>query len=353
MSRAGHKTGNRRSRAAALAAAGLIALVAAGCAKSERTPAAADAPALRVATAVAAREMLAVTTEATGTVRAVQRAEVAAKVMGTIEELPVRLGQRVRGGEVVARIAAAEIGARVRQAQANLAGLRRDLERERGLAEKGAGTRETVATLQDRIATAEAVLKEAEAMQAYTTVRAPFDGAVARRMADAGDVAAPGMPLLELEGTDEFEIEAEVPESVLAGVTVGGSAAVAVPAAGVEFSARVKEIAAAADARSRSVLVTLAVPAGTAVRSGQFVRVAVPGAAAPAVLVPAAAVAPIGQIERVFVAGADGRAALRIVKTGGRRGDRLEILAGVTAGERVVVAPPADLTDGRRVEAAP
>ncbi len=334
--------------------AGGLAFGLAACGKPAARPAAADtAPSIPVRTAVVAREDLPVLIEATGSVRAVRRAEVAAKVMGTIEELPVRLGQQVKPGDVLARIAAAEIVARVQQAQTALAGLQRDLEREKNLAERGAGTREAVATLQDRIATAHAILKEAQAMLDYTTVRAPFAGAVARRIADAGDVAAPGVPLVEIEGTDEFEIEAEVPESLVSGTMAGAGLDVNVPAANLAFRGRVTEVAAAADARTRSVTVKIAVPAGLAVRSGQFARLQVPTSPAPTVLVPAEAVATIGQIERVFVVGSDNRAALRLIKTGALREGRREILAGLTAGERVVLAPAANLRDGARVENQP
>lgn len=337
---------------AGLAGALGLVLLAGGCGRQARTPPAADAPPVRVSVAAAMQEDLPLLVEAMGSVRAVRRASVAAKVMGTIDELPVLLGQRVRQGDVLARIGAAEIGAQVRQAQANLSGLRRDLERERGLAEKGAGTREAVAALQDRIAAAEAVLREAEAMQSYTVVRAPFDGAVSRRMAEAGDLASPGVPLLELEGTDAFEVEAEVPESAAAGLVQGTVVDVAVPGAGLAFAGPVAEVAAASDRRTRSVTVKVAVPAGKTVRAGQFARLQVALATVPAIMAPASAVSLVGQIERVFVVGSDGRAALRLVRTGARRGDRVEVLAGLAAGERVVLSPGA-LRDGRQVEVAP
>ena len=198
----------------------------------------------------------------------------------------------------------------------------------------------------------EAGLREAEAMQSYTLVRAPFDGAVSRRMAEAGDLASPGVPLLELEGTDAFEIEAEMPETATTGLVPGALVDIEVPAAGLTFQGPVAEVAAAAERRTRSVTVKVAVPAGKPVRAGQFARIQVATARAPAILVPAAAVAAVGQIERVFVVGGDGRAVLRLVRTGPRRADRVEVLSGLAAGERVVLSPGV-LRDGRRVEVAP
>jgi membrane fusion protein, multidrug efflux system len=94
------------------------------------------------------------------------------------------------------------------------------------------------------------------------------------------------------------------------------------------------------------------VPAGTAVRSGQYARVQVPGAPARTVLAPTAAVSTLGQMERVFVT-VENRAVLRLVKTGATRGDRVEILSGLGDGDRIVVRPPAGLQEGQPLEVQP
>ena len=70
-------------------------------------------------------------------------------------------------------------------------------------------------------------------------------------------------------------------------------------------------------------------------------------------LVPGIALSNLGQMERVFVVGENNRAVLRLVKTGATRGERLEILSGLDAGERVVVAPPAGLREGQTLEILP
>jgi multidrug efflux pump subunit AcrA (membrane-fusion protein) len=93
-------------------------------------------------------------------------------------------------------------------------------------------------------------------------------------------------------------------------------------------------------------------PANTAVRSGQFVRVAWPAGNEEALLIPANALTHFGQMEQVFVA-EGGRAQLRLVKTAGRIGDRIRVLAGLTAGESVVIAPPSTLRDGQPLETKP
>jgi RND family efflux transporter MFP subunit len=331
-------------------AAGLLL---AGCGRASGPSLAAPVlPPAQVELASVRREAVAQLTGVTGTVRAVQRAQLAAKVMGAIDELPVALGQRVKAGDVLVRISAAEISARVLQAQSQLNVARRDLERERELLGKGASTADMVKGLEDRFAMTQAMVREAEAMLGYATVRAPFDGVVARKYANVGDLAAPGQPLLEVEGTEAFEVEAALPDSLAGGLVVGTRIGVQVPAASAAFAAAVTEISSSADAGAHTVLAKIAVPAGTTVRSGQFARVEVPGAAIRRLVVPATAVTSYGELERVFVRGTDGRAALRLVKTGDRAGDSVEVLSGLDEAEQVVARGAENLREGQPLEAA-
>lgn len=326
----------------------------ASCSKPAAENPAASLPPAAVSVAVSVARVESVETplltEITGSVRSVQRATLAAKVMGTVADLPVTLGQRVAAGELLLRLSASEIDARVAQARAQLNIAARDLERERTLLAKGASTTDLVRSLEDRAAGAAAQLREAETMLGYTELRAPFAGVIARKFVDAGDLAAPGQPLLGLDGLDGFQIDAAVPDSLAGALASGQPLAVSVPSTGRRFTGTVAEISSATDATARTVLIKIAVPAGAEVRPGQFARVALPGAPVRALLVPASAVSRVGQMERVFVAGPDKRAVLRLVKTGATHGDRVEILSGLDEGESVVVAPPASLREGQPLE---
>lgn len=322
----------------------------AGCSKRAPENAAPTLPPATVSVARVAAVESSLLTEITGTVRPAQRATLAAKVTATIAELPVTLGQRVAAGELVAKLSAAEIDARVEQARAQLNVATRELERERALLQKGASTTDLVRSLEDRHAGAEALLREAQTMHGYTELRAPFAGVIARKFADAGDLASPGQPLLALDGLADFQVEAAVPDSLVAGLAPGQPITVVVPATERRLSGRIAEISSATDAAARAVSIKIALPADSDVRPGQFARVLLPGANVRALLVPASAVSRVGQMERVFVVGADRRAVLRLVKTGAVRDGRVEILAGLDEGESVVVAPPAGLREGQPLE---
>lgn len=325
----------------------------AGCSKhgADSSAAAPALPTARVSVAKVAAVDAPVLTEVTGTVRPEQRATLAAKVMGTISELPVTLGQSVAAGDVLLKISAAEISARVAQARSQFNVAQRDLTRERDLLAKGASTADMVRGLEDRFAGAEAMVREAETMLGYTELRAPFAGTVVRKFVHAGDLAAPGQPLLEIEGRSDLQIETGIPDSLAAHVKTGDELLVQADG-GASFHARVVELSSSSDASARTVTAKLSVAADAPVRSGQFVRVHVPSATVRALLVPAEAVSTAGQLERVFVA-ANGHAELRLVKTGGVHDGQIEILSGLAAGESVIVRAPAGLRKGQPLDIAP
>jgi RND family efflux transporter MFP subunit len=333
-------------------ALGLALIVAvAGCRRSERAATGPAGPAVPVALARVTAETLPLQLEVPATVRPAERAVIAAKLSGTIASFPLGLGQSVRAGDVLLTISAPETEARARQAQAQLAEAQRNAERSRTLVASGVSASESLRDAEDRLRFVQAAVAEADAMLAYATVRAPFDGVVTEKHALTGDLATPGAPLLVLESTQHLRAEGTIPERVAAGLHLGDSLEVWLEDGAAPVTGRIEELSGAADAVSRSLLAKVALPAGVA-RSGQFARLLVPAGISAALLVPRAAVSPFGQIERVLVV-EQGHARLRIVKVGRAVGDRVEILAGLEANETVVVGPPAALRDGSAVVPQP
>lgn len=330
----------------------LLTLV--GCHRQETTPPAAPAlPTARVHVTTVHVISAPAYTQVTGTVRAVQRAMLAAKVMGTIAELPVSLGQSVSAGDLLVRISADEINAKVAQAKAQLNQVQRDLTRERDLLTRNASTPDMVKSLEDRYAMTQAMVNEAETMLGYTAIRAPFAGTISRKLVNAGDLAGPGQPLLEIQGTGAFEVAAGIPDSLAEHLSPGTTLQVDVPVANASFAGRLVELSTAADANAHTVPARISVPTGTAVRSGQFARVQVPGAVVTALYAPVEAVSDFGQMERVFVVNSAKQAELRLVKTGATTGDRVEILSGLNDGDQIITTVPTGLREGQPLEILP
>lgn len=322
-----------------------------GCTRKDPVSAPSEAGSLPVQVAAVARETLPAVIEMPATVRPAERAVISAKLTGTVAALPWGLGQEVQAGDLLVTLSVPETEARVRQAQAQLAEAERAAARERTLVAKGVNPPDTLRDAEDRLRFAQAGLAEAEAMLAHAGIRAPFAGVVTEKHVLPGDLATPGLPLLVLESTSRLRAEGTVPEQAAAALRIGDELPVVVHDGAAPVAGRIEELSAAADAVSRSVLVKVALPAGS-VRSGQFARLQVTAGRTETLLVPAAALTRFGQMERVFVV-ENGRAVLRLVKTGRATGERLEILSGLNAGEQVALAPPAALRDGQPVTLQP
>jgi RND family efflux transporter MFP subunit len=332
---------------------GLLALVVAGCGKHEEDEdSAAQAPAVPVVVAEVAVLPLWDEEEVVGNVEAAQRAVLSAKVTGVIDSLKVAPGARVVRGEILATIDAREIRARLDSAVAAQDQAKKDFARIERLLQSGSSTRQEFEAAMTRLRTADAGLVEARTMLQYTEIAAPFDGVVTRKLVEVGDLATPGKALLEMENSSLLRFECQIPEALVDRVQIGEELAVAIDAAGAALTGKVSEIAPSASAGSRTFLVKLDLPPAEKLRAGQFGRVSVPVRERPAVLVADGAVVRRGQIESVFVI-EEGVARLRLVKTGRRHNGQVEIISGLSGGEKVASKDAHLLNDGAAVEVAP
>ena len=288
--------------------------------------------------------------EVVGTVQPKLQAVIEAKVSGRITRLPATLGQPVKQGDVLVELAIQEIQARLDQANATFHQAELDFNRVSNLHKQTAATQAELDTAQARYNVAKAAVAEAEAMSGYAKILAPFDGAVARKLADEGDLAMPGKPLLELEGRAGLRLVADVPSLLAGHVLPEAKLTVRVDTAPEPITGTVAEIAPAAEPSSRTVRVKVDLPAVAGVRSGQFGRLAVPVSEEAFLFVPPAALVRRGQLEIVFVA-AEGKAQLRLVRSGKQMEQGIEILSGLAPGEEIVVEGAALLRDGQPLRA--
>ena len=287
--------------------------------------------------------------EIVGTVRSKQQAVVEAKVSGRVEQYLAVPGESVKAGDLLVQLDVREIEAKVESAKAVLEQANRELARYTQLVSQNAATRQELEATEARQKVAAAALSETETMLSYARVTAPFDGVVTRKLAEIGDMAMPGKPLVEVESPTALRFETDLPEAILNRVTAGQKLAVKVSAVESLLEGTVSEIAPVADAMSRTFRVKLDLPQTKGMRTGQFGRVVVPVSESEILAVPTSAVVKRGQMESVFVV-RDGRAWLRLVKTGKVLGDRVAILSGLEAGDEIVGEVPERMMDGQQVE---
>ena len=331
----------------------ILAVGGAACGRHEQpgTAEPSPAPAREVSTAEVVRSGGAGQIAVPGAVQARQRAALSARMPASVTELPYQEGQRVRAGAVVVRLDDTALQAAAAAAEAGVRAAEADLARTKALLEKGAATPRELEQMTAAASGARAQLTGAKDSLSYAALRAPFAGRVAARRVNLGDVANPGMPLVEIEGDGGLELRATVESSVAATLRVGSKLQAVVDGQPAPLAATVSAISQAGDPTTHRFELKADLPPAPGLRAGLFARLLVPGLAAePKITVPSAAVFERGGLTGVFVV-SDGRARLRWVAAGARDGDSVEIRAGLDAGERVALQP-AVLTDGAPVRVA-
>jgi RND family efflux transporter MFP subunit len=287
-----------------------------------------------------------------GTVTSRLVANLAPKVMARVLEVRVTAGTAVRQGDVLATLDDRELRARAQQAaaavtaaEAQVTQAEADLRRARTLFERQAGTQQDLDAAETRAKSARAAaaqsrdaLNEVQVLLGETTVRAPFDGVVASRLVDPGDMAVPGKPVVIVHDPESLRVEAHLSERCTRRLAIGTPVSVQFGTPPTDLSTAIDEIAPIADPQSRTLLIKAALPPRADVRPGTFATVRVPCGNHVALLIPPSAVRRTGQLENVRVI-VDGEPRTRDVRTGKTYGDRVEVLSGLAAGELVVVEP--------------
>jgi RND family efflux transporter MFP subunit len=327
-------------------------LISTGCSRKSESTHAEVLPTVTVQTQVAETKTRIATEETVGTVRAKLHAVIEAKVSGKIDRMLVVPGQRVSADELLATIDAREIQAQYDQALALREQAESDLKRATDLFQQKILSPSEFDAARSKFHVADASAAASKTLLDYTRITAPFDGVITRKDTDVGDLAAPGKPLLEVEDARNLRLEADVPEALMDKITLGDRLPVRIGVLETNLEGVVSEIAPSADSNSRTFLVKMDLPAVPGLRAGQFGRVAVPVGEISALYVPAPAVVQRGQMELVFIA-INGRAQMRIVKTGKHVGGEIELVSGVDPGEPVVVDGSGNLVDGQPVAVHP
>jgi membrane fusion protein, multidrug efflux system len=388
----------------------LLLLVAAGpaCGRKENSAVEKPAPVKEVRTETAARSSVDDLYEAAGTVRSRTTTTLSSRTVGTVLAVHAREGDRVhRGqllievderdsqaqlqkaraglletqeaiGEVDQNIRAAESAVEAAEAGRNLAATTykryKDLldlrsvspqEYDEALSRLKVAEAEVTRVVRmldsvrarksqvlARIEQARADVSAGQIMTGYGRISSPMAGVVTAKHADVGLLAAPGVPLLSLEDAEHYRLEASVEESMTGRIRVGSAVRVSFDAlGGKEWPCRVSEMAPGADPTSRSYLVRIDLPEGTpSLRSGLYGKARFPLGSKSVLTVPQTAILTRGQLTGVYAVDGEGLARFRLVQTGKPVGSRIEILSGLSEGNRIVAEKPEALEDGTKVK---
>ncbi len=355
---------------------GAATLLGGACSRHEVPEGDLDSPVVRARVAEATRIDQLLEVEIYGTVESDRTAAISARVMARVTSVAVRAGDRVGRGQILLEIDPQTAQGQLDQARGALAQAKaaltlseRNYGRFEALAATSAASQLELDTARmhheqakGAVEQAEGAVRAASSVASDTSVAAPFDGQVVRRMVEVGDLAAPGRPLLILQSERGRRLSIEVPESVAAkaGLEVGRRLRVAIdtrPDLG-RFEAAVIEVSPGVDPMShtRSAKVDLPVEG---LASGISGRAWLPTGRRETVAVPREAILERGGLSLVVLLTADGRAAARVVTVGGMltapepngaEDELIEILSGLSGGEIVLVGLTAPPPAGARVE---
>lgn len=318
------------------------------------------------------------TLEVVGTVRARTSAVVSARIPGSISVLKVLEGDRVRKGQMLAQLEAQENQANAAVATAGIDEARQGLEEaqsrrklaestferyhrlfneqaisrqefdikqsERELAAQG------LARAEARLRQAQEKSKAASAISDYTRITAPIAGIITSKLVDLGATVFPAQPLMTIEDESSYLLELAIPESLAVRVKPGAQVQVALDALHSSFPAKITEIVPTADPASRTF--TAKIPLGQKnLKSGMFGRGAINlGTSVNGITLPRQAIVEHGAMTSVWVLDKNNSARMRIIKSGKLLGERIEILSGLSEGERVVVSGVEKVSERAQVE---
>jgi len=277
--------------------------------------------------------------EVVGNTASEEKINLSARMPAYVSEVFASAGDRVKKGQVLVTLDDREIRQQLTAAEAQLNQAKTEYERAKQLFEKEATTQQALTAAESGYAAARAQVEQVKVMLTYAQVTSPIDGIVTDRRIEAGDLANPGMLLLAVYDPLRMRLEAHVPVRLIERITLDQPVEVTLERPARTLKGHVAEIVSEVDASSRTQLVKVHLDdiEGN-ILPGTFGRLWVDAEPREAFFVPASAVRHLGQLSFVQVA-QEGRTRQRLVKIGPNRDDRIEILSGVQAGDRVLVTP--------------
>jgi RND family efflux transporter MFP subunit len=339
---------------------GVMALSLVNCSSDETNNAEFEVPTHKVETHKVEIGTVPLIASVPGSVVPDQQARIASRLMGYIRSIPVKVGEKVKRGDLLFAIDPQDIQSQIsqaragyQQAQAALENAKADFERFSQLLKEESvsrqqfdGVRLQYSVAQENLAAAKAGLEQAEAQLNYANVRAPFDGVVVQKMAVAGDLAAPGQPVVVIENLTSLSVQTEVSQDLYANLKVGDSAQVIIDGVNKPLTGEIYSLVSAANPKTRGHTTKLSLPEVTNVNSGTFARVNFVRGERQTLLIPESALVTRGGIEGVFVVGPENIAQFRMVRTGMKMNGKIEVQAGLDMDEVIVVSNNQTLVNG-------
>ncbi|WP_282135502.1 efflux RND transporter periplasmic adaptor subunit [Seonamhaeicola maritimus] len=302
-----------------------------------------------------------------GKVQAVNSSNLSTRIMGHVSKIHVKVGDKVKKGQLLLSVNNADMSAKLAQVNANIteakAGLEnaeKDYNRFKNLFDSGSASQKELDDVtahynmvKARFEAAGQMKNEVQAQFNYINIRAPFNGIVSNQFINEGDMANPGMPLLEVESPREFEVLAMVPETEISQIINGAEVDVLLKSLGTSISGKVVEVSSSAKNTGGQYLVKVILDTTSEkLLSGMFTTVQFPiekTKGSNKVLIPTNVLVTKGELYGVYTVSQSNTALLRWLRLGRTYGDKVEVLSGLAVGESYIISSETKLFNGAKV----
>jgi len=320
-------------------AGALLAL--SGCGDSVEQTGATQPPKLPFATAAVSTEKVTQEQIFDATIDAVHQATVSSQTSGRITEINFDVDDYVKKGDILIRFRAREQTAALSGAEARYREASSNFERIKDLQKQNLVSKAEYDRAQAAVKSARAALEQAQEQTEHTIVRAPYSGIVVKRHVEVGELASPGQPLMTGLSLEELRVVVNLPEAYIQQVRSLSHAHIIFSGNGGQSVEGSKlTISPYADPQTHTFRVRVDIPAGQhGVYPGEFAKVAFATGEENLLLVPEKAVVHRSEVTGVYMVSPEGRVSLRQIRLGRRYGDRFEVLAGLTNGDKVALDP--------------
>ncbi len=316
--------------------------------------------------------------DVSATVVPLNRSIVGAKVMGHVESLYVKEGDKVEKGQLLLTIEEGDALERLKAAKKTLEEAQRMLEIAKKKKELSDITYERYKSLFDENAIARQEMDEIEtareisdieykrAMDAFEKARAnveiakinygftkvysPSEGTVVNKRVDKGSLVVPGTPLLVIEDPSGYRVEFRIDERFLGKIKPGDRVKITINSLGKILEEEVSEVVSSVDPNTRTFLVKVNLPFMEGLRGGLYSTVSIPVGRKKSLLIPSSSVVRRGQLTGVYVVSDEGLVSYRLVKLGPTYGSDVIVLSGLRKGEKIIIRNTKHAIDGGIIE---
>ncbi len=277
------------------------------------------------------------------------------------------MGEKVRKGQLLLQINNSDITAKLAQVNAGIteattafSNAEKDFIRYSNLFKQNSASQKELDDItasynvaKARLEAAEQMKNEVTAQLAYANIRAPFNGLVTNRFINEGDMANPGLPLLEVEAPGNFQVLAMVPESEILGIKTNTEVTVLLKSIDKTVKGKVTEVSSSSKNTGGQYLVKVLLDKDDKeILSGMFATVQFPvekKASSGTVFIPKESLVTKGQLFGVYTVSQSNTALLRWLRLGRTNKDSVEVLSGLSPNEQYIVSAEGKLYNGARI----